>query len=333
LAGALVAGAISFSSYSRAQGSREQLLGEMERLINQMQALRDRFLATGPLTAVPVKPAIVRGFIAATVGSKDQTAVTANLGITQPIEDIYLPKITVVLRNAVTSAESPPVITDLSGRFTTGVKEAGRYRVCWKESPSGAAARQVHQHYPGSNIGILHLPIPREANAVALYGRVALATEPRRGDDPLANVNVFATVAILDERGRERWKRRSTTTIAIVSVVPVGNALSSARGSRNTTTVKGCSSTIPTSRPEDQFPILNKPPKIDPLVALDSSSSASPTPRRETRQLQAKSRIPTRCAALRLAGHRRHPQFGHRRRPAMEIAQRAGQSRGNADRL
>ena len=56
LAGALVAGAISFSSYSRAQGSREQLLGEMERLINQMQALRDRLLSDGILLIRAERP-------------------------------------------------------------------------------------------------------------------------------------------------------------------------------------------------------------------------------------------------------------------------------------
>jgi mono/diheme cytochrome c family protein len=276
LAGALVAGAISFSSYSRAQGSREQLLGEMERLINQMQALRDRFLATGPLTAVPVKPAIVRGFIAATVGSKDQTAVTANLGITQPIEDIYLPKITVVLRNAVTSAESPPVITDLSGRFTTGVKEAGRYRVCWKDKSfrSGCFDRIISITPGYNNIGILHLPIPREANAVALYGRVALADgTTARAIDPLANVNVFATVAILDERGRELMETPvNNDDRYLFPVVPVGQRLVFRTRVEKYDHSQGLQLNNP-NIPDQRinFPILNKPPKIDPLVALDSS--------------------------------------------------------------
>src|SRR4030095_15658639 len=69
----------------------------------------------------PVKPkpsgaTIVRGYIAVAVGDKESIGAAATPG-----EEIYLPSIQIVLREVGTTNDSPPSITDLSGRFTTVV--------------------------------------------------------------------------------------------------------------------------------------------------------------------------------------------------------------------
>jgi len=92
---------------STAQDDRDQLLLEMDRLINQMQGLRERFFGLMPGQPTVPHSVLVRGFIAANAGG------TSELGANSPpLEEIYLPNIEVVLRDPTTNTDSPLVRTD-----------------------------------------------------------------------------------------------------------------------------------------------------------------------------------------------------------------------------
>src|ERR1700752_3247296 len=83
--------------------------------------------------APPSGPTLVRGYIAVTVGGRGM-----GLAGVDPVEQIHLSSVEVVLRQAGTSVDSEPVVTDLSGRFTAHVKSPGSYQVCWKVDGFGS---------------------------------------------------------------------------------------------------------------------------------------------------------------------------------------------------
>jgi hypothetical protein len=94
-------GAIIYSSYSTAQDNRDQLILERDRLINQMQILRDRWKISALRSGVVQGGVLVRGFVAAKVGGKSELC-----GNSPPMEDIYVPNIEIVLRSLTTGADS-----------------------------------------------------------------------------------------------------------------------------------------------------------------------------------------------------------------------------------
>lgn len=146
----------------------------------------------------PAGPTLVRGFIAVAVGGKAATGA----GVL-PAEEIHLPSIQVVLREAGTTSDSAPSITDLSGRFTTQVKGPGTYDVCWKGNGfgSGCVAKSFTISGRFQSLGTVLIPLPRE-DAVAIYGTVRLADGGTpRAFDALANVNAFARISVLDGQG------------------------------------------------------------------------------------------------------------------------------------
>jgi hypothetical protein len=270
-------GAGVLSSYSTAQDNRDQLLLEMDRLINQMQGLRERITVLRPVQ----RPVLVRGFIAANVGGGK-----SERGANSPaLEEIYLPNIEVVLRDPTTNTDSPPATTDLSGRFTTRVNGPGHYRVCWKGKGFGAdcAAKSVSVGHSYSNIGTTVIPIPREPGYVALYGRVTLADgSTPRTLAPLANINAFATISILDANATALLETPvNNHDQYLFPLVPLAKQLAVRIREESYDRRQGLqlgNPSVPIQRID--LTIMNNPPRIDPLVALDHNkmrvSNAAP---------------------------------------------------------
>jgi hypothetical protein len=151
-----------------------------------------------PFKPKPTGPTIVRGFIAVAVGGRAVTGAAVLQG-----EEIHLPSIQVVLREAGTTTDSAPSITDLSGRFTTQVKAPGQYEVCWKGNGfgSGCIGKPFTVSGRFHSLGTVLIPLPRE-DAVVIYGTVRLADGGTpRAFDALANVNAFALISVLDAKG------------------------------------------------------------------------------------------------------------------------------------
>jgi hypothetical protein len=212
---------------------------------------------------------LVRGFIAAQVGGAAEPN-TASL----PIEDIYLPNVRVVVRDLATGTDSEPVTTDLSGRFTARVAAPGRFGVCWeargfKSDCAGAFAINRRFH----NIGTVHIPLPKEPRTSAVYGRVRLAdgSSPRRVD-PTANINTFATIALVD-RGRRIYEVPvNNDDRYLFPQVPLLRGLQvriRQEGYDNTHGFRLPAQSAPARRID--YTIVNNPPHIDPLVALDGT--------------------------------------------------------------
>lgn len=157
---------------------------------------RGPLVPTRPPGRLVAEPVMVRGYIAVDVGGMDVT------GGRRGAEEIHLPSIEVMLREAGTGVTSPASITDLSGRFTTQVKNPGNYEICWKGAGFGSGClKAVAISGRFQNLSTVLIPLP-PGNTVAIYGNVRRAdgTSPR-AYDALANINSFVTVSLLDKGG------------------------------------------------------------------------------------------------------------------------------------
>lgn len=215
--------------------------------------------------------ALVRGYIVASTGGKSELGPSA-----PPLEDIYLPNVQVVLRDVSTNTDSVPVKTDLSGRFTARVERPGKYRVCWeaKGFPGECAQEIVSIDRSYHNISTVRIPIPRARDSVALYGHVTLADgSSPRVLEPLANINAFATITLLDGSGTTLYEIPvNNHDQYLFPAVPLGQALQlriREEGYERSQVVQLGNPIVPTQRID--FIMLNTPPRIDPLVALDSN--------------------------------------------------------------
>src|SRR5215471_7110468 len=215
---------------------------------------------------------LVRGFIAASVGGKSETA-----GATLPAETIYLPNVRVVLRNLTTQSDSEPATTDLSGRFTARLDGPGKFRVCWqlKGFKSGCTDQEFSASRRFENIGTVRIPLPQAPRTSAVYGRVTLAdgSSPRR-IEPLANINSFATIALLDVNGTRIYETPvNNDDRYLFPVVPIGQMFRvhiRQEGYDNTHAFRLSAVSGPMRRVD--FVILNNPPEIEPLVLLDNNN-------------------------------------------------------------
>lgn len=236
-------------------------------------------------TAQSPRPALVRGFIVASVGGGNLKELRRGAQSSAPFEDIYLPNVHVTLLNLETQTQSGPVTTDLSGRFTVKVPEQGRYQVCWeaKDFKPGCVDQIVSVGGGYENVGTLRISLPRDEGKVSLYGSVTLADgSTPRAFDPLSNINAFATISVLDQSGNT------------LSEVPVNNSdrylfpsVVIGKNLQIRIREEGYDSKQPLqlgnpnlSTQKIDFSILNAPPRIEPLVALDAGkvrvSNAAP---------------------------------------------------------
>jgi cytochrome c5 len=139
---------------------------------------------------------LVRGYIATRVGSQGAAG-----GITNAT-DVYLPGVEVYLRNASSGETGTSTLTDLSGRFTLPANE-GRYHICW-QAPGfvNGCSDQIYSVPNNTHVGIIRILPRRLQNTTVVHGKVQMGdgTSPRLLE-PLANINAFATVELLDEAG------------------------------------------------------------------------------------------------------------------------------------
>lgn len=212
---------------------------------------------------------LVRGFIAASVGGKNELGDKS-----PPREDVYLPGVRVFLRDPQTKTDSHAVTTDLSGRFTIRVAKPARYLVCWeaKAIPSACSQDFISVNRPHESVGTIRLALPRERGSVAVYGRVSHADgSSPRSFEPLANVNALAKVTLLDERGGEVYEVAvNNHDQYLLPLVPIGKRMQlrvhQEKYERGQLLQLG-NARVPTQKID--LVILNTPPNLEPLVVCN----------------------------------------------------------------
>ncbi|HKA60754.1 MAG TPA: hypothetical protein VKD28_19215, partial [Gemmatimonadales bacterium] len=216
----------------------------------------------------PTGPTLVRGFIAVAVGGRAATGAAV-----LPGEEIHLPAIQVVLREAGTSNDSAPSITDLSGRFTTQVKGPGQYQVCWKGDGfgSGCVGKPVTVSGRFQNLGTVLIPLPSE-DAVAIYGTVRLADgSTPRAFDALANINAFARISVLDGQGNTKLEVAvNNHDQYVLTGIKPGQDYALRIREEKYDRRQGLRVAAGPSQRYDFF-IGNSAPRLDPLVARDAT--------------------------------------------------------------
>lgn len=211
-------------------------------------------------------PTLVRGFIAVEVGQKSTVG---------PAEEIHLPSIEVVLRQAGTTNDSAPSITDLSGRFTTQVKRPGKYEVCWKGQGFGTGCVGTPFSISGGfqNLGTVLIPLHRERDGVAIYGTLRLADGgTSRAFDALANVNAFARITLLDGGGAPQLEVavNNHDQYVLTGVLPGRNYWVRFREEKFDHRQRlRVGSGLPTQRFD--FTMANRAPRLEPLLVRDAA--------------------------------------------------------------
>jgi len=154
-----------------------------------------------PSTAQPAPkrgPLIVRGYIAADIGARETPGIAA-----LPSRDIFLPGIRVFLKNLSGGADSKPNTTDLSGRFTLLAPKPGRYTVCWKTRGfEDGCAKDILSVTAPVFLSTVRIQPDRRDKATVIFGKVKMKDGTRaRRLEPIANLNSFARVEVLDAGG------------------------------------------------------------------------------------------------------------------------------------
>lgn len=250
--------------------------GEMTHQLIPAKTLNKWVLATVLLIlpmvsyAAPSGP-LVRGFIAASVGGKSVLGDKS-----PPREDFYLPGVRVFLRDPQTNANTHSVTTDLSGRFTIRITTPSIYQVCWeaKSIPLGCDRNLIRATLPHQSIGTIRIPLPRENGSVAVYGRISHAdgSSPRTFE-PLANVNALAKVTLYDEGGGEVYGVAvNNHDQYLLPLVPLGKRMQlriNQEKYERAQPLQLGNPNVPTQKLD--LVILNTPPKLEPLAALDAN--------------------------------------------------------------
>lgn len=168
-------------------------------------AVRDAPLAA-PAGASRIAP-FVRGYIATRV-VEGPALDTPTAVIPRRLRDIFLPRVSVHLLNLSDNSTSDAVTTDLSGRFTIPAK-AGRYRVCWKATgfEPGCGQDIVSVGNTPVHVSTLRINIKKADGTTTVFGHVQLADGASfRLLEPLADINTFGRVALLDAARKEHYE-------------------------------------------------------------------------------------------------------------------------------
>lgn len=129
-------------------------------------------------------------------------AETEALGAVGKGREIFLPSITVFLRDESTGTEGPRVTTDLQGRYVLPVHPAGLYRLCW-EAP-GYAPDCSGDLLTIESTPLYPLPQSIVPKSPLATGRVTFPDgTPCRYLDTFFDVNVQTKVVLLDPGGTE----------------------------------------------------------------------------------------------------------------------------------
>jgi cytochrome c5 len=157
---------------------------------------------------------LVRGYIAVAVGRSGQAESSGIYSRQYPGKNIYLPRVTIYLKDAQTGKPSEEARTDLSGRFSVRVDGESRYQLCWKSDVYGADCLQdiISAGAEPLFLGTVLIRVPAKEGFIASFGQVRFAdNSPARTLEPLSDVNAFALVAAHD------------TSKKLLAEIPVNN--------------------------------------------------------------------------------------------------------------
>ncbi|MBK9946917.1 MAG: hypothetical protein IPP12_07020 [Nitrospira sp.] len=222
---------------------------------------------------------LVRGFIAASVGGKSELGEKS-----PPRENFYLPGVHVFFHNLQTNTDTHSVKTDLSGRFTIRVKDSSKYSLCWESEaiPKTCGQHSIGISKPYQNIGTIIIPLPQENGSVAVYGRVSHADgSSPRFFEPLANINALAKVTLQDKGGTKVYEVAvNNHDQYVLPLVPLGKFMQlriQQERYEHVQPVQLGNAGVPTQKID--LVILNTPPVLDPLVALDANQRRVSNPK------------------------------------------------------
>jgi hypothetical protein len=135
---------------------------------------------------------------------------------------IFLPDITVYLKDIATSATSPEVTTDLNGSFRIPEQPEAQYQLCWKAQGFASGCNPTTLVLRSANINLKPQSIFAEPGVV--YGRVALKDGSAcRFLATFLGANVFTTVAAETSSGIRRVRANSYGQY-VLSALPQGSA-------------------------------------------------------------------------------------------------------------
>jgi hypothetical protein len=172
------------------------------RVFEQVGGLRLKLLTRPfrPIVIAVLRGGLVRGYIA--------TAVVGREGTQGGLQDVFLPQVKVYLKNTASLSETARVTTDLSGRFTLEAR-AGRYQICWEASGFVPGCTQQVFTVVGRNLHVStqRIAVDRSDKTTVVFGKVSMLDGSRvRLLDPIANVNAFARVQLLDAGGTQLFE-------------------------------------------------------------------------------------------------------------------------------
>lgn len=227
-------------------------------------------------TAVPRIEPFVRGYIALRVPQKGGFQPLAT--VSRRGRDIYLPRVKVHLLNLLDNSRSDAVTTDLSGRFTLPAPKPSRYRICWEAKGFGAGCAQeiVSVGKVPVHVSIVRIDPKLPRGTAIVFGSVKLSEGSSvRLLEPLADINVFGRVLLLDDKRKETYEALvNNFGDYVIPRVPVkAHVFLAARAEEG----EGVQEIHPQANlagaafHEIDLTIDNAPPKVEPLIPRHTS--------------------------------------------------------------
>ncbi len=236
------------------------------------------FLALAPSAQSPTHT-LLRGYIAlAPSGGETAALVAVKAG-----HDVFLPGVMVSLRDAGNGQMSGPAVTDLSGRFTLAVNGPGRYQVCWKTRGFvDDCSKDIYSVAKQPvNIGTVRIRGARTKTTVPVIGKVLLKDgSPARFFEPMANINAYARIGVVDKGGKlldeayvNNFGEYALARVPVDQLVTLRAVIGKGVGEQRLDPGPQGANLQGASFHVIDLAIANSPPRLDPLVALDSAAN------------------------------------------------------------
>src|SRR5262245_32489999 len=151
-----------------------------------------------PCNVIPVirKGPLIRGYLAvASAGDPEHGFKTSS--------QVFIPGIEVFIKNDQSGVEGPRFRTDLSGRFTLLADGEGNYRVCWNGLGFVSGCSDIFSvGNDPIHLGTIRILPERRNGTSVVLGKVRMNdASPPRVLEPMAGINAFARVILLDAGG------------------------------------------------------------------------------------------------------------------------------------
>ncbi|MCU1349087.1 MAG: domain containing protein [Acidobacteria bacterium] len=220
-----------------------------------------------------VRTVLVRGYLAITVGRVlAVTGAVASRG-----HDVYLPGIRVYLERLSDHGKSDVVLTDLSGRFTLQAAVDQGHRVCWESPSFGDGCAQPFATGSGHKfLSTVLIGVASKDKQPTVYGKVAMddGSLPRMLD-PIANINSFARVELVDGGGNVVDKTYvNNFGEYVLAHVPGDKAFTLravAENARHDLQILPKSNMGALAFQAVDLTLGNTPPRLDPIVPVDAA--------------------------------------------------------------